>query len=388
MCTNAFLTYDLFVLDPKEYQSEVFCWAWPFRKWLSDGNGAGTFPSRDFDVDFKAFYDQYDTITTLNDVRNDIWMADGKMKACKMSMHVDFTRSMTKEAALSYKSKWDAFVESENAQAHMTANNAWHTAQVWVSAEAHEAIISGTAATIFIEVFCSFIGLLIFTGDLVLAVLVLSLVIVNISGLAFFMIAIMKWAIGPIEVICLVVFVGFSVTYSLHIAHNFSRIRDGDTLFKEALQKIGRRQQKRSQKQRAKTQGDPAPGVPEEQGAPWSPTPFDCRVARTRVAMMRVGGAVFSSTISTIGGSIFLLFCTLTIFLKLGAVIMCVTTLSVVYTVVSLPAVLIRFGPSGDPCYKRVPKRMWRALSGKGAQTRADEEPLMKAPADELDVLY
>jgi len=117
------------------------------------------------------------------------------------------------------------------------------------------------------------------------------------------------------------------------------------------------------------------------------PTPFDRRLARTRVSMMRVGGAVLSSTVSTIGGSVFLLFCTLTIFLKLGAVIMCVTTLSVIYTIVSLPAVLIRFGPSGDPCHRKVPKRMWRALTGRKGKPRADEEPLMQAPADALDVL-
>jgi len=386
MCTNAFLTYDLFVLDPDAYPSEVYCWAWYFRQWLNEGNGAGSFPSRDFDADFKTFYDQYDSITT--DVKKDIWMDDGKMKACKMSMHVDLSRDMTKEAGLSYMSKWDAFVESENAKAHMTANKAWHTAQVWVSAEAHDAIISGTTSTILIELLCSFTGLIIFTGDLILAVLVLTLVIINISGLAFFMISIMKWAIGPIEVICLVVFVGFSVTYSLHIAHNFSRIREGDSLYKEALQKIRRRQQRRASKQKAQKRGDPALGAPEDQDEPWTPTPFDCRVARTRVAMMRVGGAVLSSTVSTIGGSVFLLFCTLTIFLKLGAVIMCVTTLSVFYTVVSLPAVLIRFGPSGDPCYKRAPRRMWRALTGSAVQPRADEEPLMQVPMDDLDILY
>jgi hypothetical protein len=390
MCTNAFLTYELYVLDPQQFPTDVFCWAWTFREWLSLGHGSGSFPSRDFDADFKTFYDEYESNTY--DVKKDIWMDSGKMKACKISMHVDMQRNMEKEAGLNYMSKWDAFVESENARAHMTANKAWHTAQVWVSAEAHEAIVSGTTATILIELLCSFTGLIIFTGDLVLAVMVLTLVIVNISGLAFFMIAIMKWPIGPIEVICLVVFVGFSVTYSLHIAHNFSRIREGDSLYTEALQKIRRRQlaKKLGSKQKAQAylDGDPAlraPGARDE--PPWVPTPFDRRVARTRVAMMRVGGAVFSSTISTIGGSVFLLFCTLTIFLKLGAVIMCVTVLSVVYTVVSLPAVLIRFGPSGEPCHKAVPRRMWRALTGRAARPRADEEPLMQAPADDLDVL-
>jgi len=39
---------------------------------------------------------------------------------------------------------------------------------------------------------------------------------------------VMEWKIGPIEVISLVVFVGYSVTYSLHIAHNYVEVSCSD----------------------------------------------------------------------------------------------------------------------------------------------------------------
>merc|ERR1719181_2409985 len=77
--------------------------------------------------------------------------------------------------------------------------------------------------TILIEIGIGWMCLLVFTGDPLLALIVLSLVIINISGLAFFMITLMDWSIGPIEVICLVVFVGYSVTFGLHVSHNYAK---------------------------------------------------------------------------------------------------------------------------------------------------------------------
>merc|ERR1712187_710750 len=70
-----------------------------------------------------------------------------------------------------------------------------------------------------------------------------------------------------------------------------------------------------------------------------------------------MGGAIVSAAVSTIGSSLFLLCCTITIFIKLGLVIIAVTTLSIFFTLIALPAVMILFGPSRNPCYKRIPKQ-------------------------------
>ena len=49
------------------------------------------------------------------------------------------------------------------------------------------------------------------------------MVVLNVVGvticLAWFMICLMGWAVGVLEVLGLIVFVGYSITYSLHIAH-------------------------------------------------------------------------------------------------------------------------------------------------------------------------
>jgi predicted RND superfamily exporter protein len=374
MCWNAVEHQDLYVMDPTRYENEAYCWVFKFKNWLDEANEP--FPSREFVSKFTRWYTS--DVNAYDYVQRDVWIEEGKMKACKFSLHVDENKNMPKAKALEYKNKWDEFVHKQNEEAHLTANAAYNTAQVWVSAEAEDAIVSSTMETIIIEIGCSWLGLLVFTGDPVLACLVVSLVIVNISGLAFFMTAIMHWPIGPIEVICLVIFVGFSVTYSLHIAHNFSRIGDQDPKFLEALEKGRRRQAKR----RAGRQDAVAEDLEEN-----PPTAFERRVARARVARLRMGGAVLSSTVSTIGGSVFLLFCTLSIFLKLGAVIMAVTVLSVFYTMVSLPAVLILLGPSEDPWYKRIPRKLFRRLFGLGSQSSdGATEPLM--PGEVVEVLH
>merc|ERR1719240_702087 len=62
----------------------------------------------------------------------------------------------------------------------------------------------------------------------------------------------------------------------------------------------------------------------------------ELRRARTRMAVLHVGGATLSSAMSTMGSSMFLLFCTLNIFVKLGAVVIAVTLLSIVFALVPL----------------------------------------------------
>eukprot|EP00435_Cladocopium_sp_Y103_P023570 s2577_g5.t1 len=70
-------------------------------------------------------------------------------------------------------------------------------------------------------------------------------------------------------------------------------------------------------------------------------TPAQLREARTRVAVLHVGGATLSSALSTAGSSAFLLLCTLTIFVKLGGVVVAVTVLSILGAIVTLPAALM-----------------------------------------------
>jgi uncharacterized membrane protein YdfJ with MMPL/SSD domain len=78
------------------------------------------------------------------------------------------------------------------------------------------------------------------------------------------------------------------------------------------------------------------------------------RKIRTRIAISRIGQACLSSAVSTIGSSVMLVFCTMTIFPKLAYVQIIITLLSLLGALVALPAILILKGPPVEPWHKRL----------------------------------
>jgi len=92
------------------------------------------------------------------------------------------------------------------------------------------------------------------------------------------------------------------------------------------------------------------------------------------VAVLHVGGATLSSALSTAGSSAFLLLCTLTIFVKLGGVVVAVTVLSILGAIVTLPAALMLVGPAPDAWYKQKVRRLLQMLMGgsEGCNTRME----------------
>merc|ERR1719277_1716244 len=74
-------------------------------------------------------------------------------------------------------------------------------------------------------------------------------------------------------------------------------------------------------------------------------TPDAIRQQRTFFALRSLGTAALGSAITTGGCSIFLLFCALTIFNKLGGVVLAVTVMSILMALGPLPAALLWAGP-------------------------------------------
>jgi len=379
MCTD--MPEDLAIWKAK-------CWIHRFRDYLADRGKR--FPSREFDTDVVDYFYEDSIKAHAN-----LWFNDGKLVACKHQFWINVGKFASAEKGLEEMEKWAKYVDAKNAVASLAANAAYASGSVWVRSEAEKAIVGSTIDTIIIATMSGWVGVLVFTGDVWLAVLTTAVVLVVICGLAFFIVTLMGWAIGPIEVISLVVFVGYSVTYALHIAHNYNEITryDADVLSSE--EKVRRRKHEREVKQAKRKQkaANPADRVGEEVDAveldveqdfkvlPEDFTPQQIRQARTRVSILHVGGATLSSALSTAGSSAFLLFCTLSIFVKLGAVVVAVTTLSIAGAIIMLPAALILFGPAEDAWYKRKSRELVQRLTSRGRE--GQEAPLL--PPDEED---
>jgi hypothetical protein len=304
-----------------------FCFAHEFKQHL--GDQAKRFPSRSFEDD------AYDFWISSQKSQQNVWMIGGKVLAVKVSYEVDVSEEAGAKAVLDYKGRWDKWVETVNSMASHTSDSAWHVASAWVQAEAEVAVVESTMTSIVVAALCSWLGVLAFTQDPYLAFLVVGIVLGVIIGLAFFMICLAGWSLGPIEVVALIVFMGYSVTFSLHIAHIYHE----EAAVSQHVAHIAHIYLEGSHGHDAAVDAQLL------------------RAERARAAVSQVGSATVAAAASTLAAGAFLCCCTMLIFVKLGAVVIVVTLLSGTASVVILPAVLTVAGPDSGSCLQRTSRR-------------------------------
>jgi predicted RND superfamily exporter protein len=339
LCTN---------LPPDLQVTSVKCWPLDFKRWLEDNN-KDRFPTRQFQK-YIIEFSQSDVLHALH-----FWIKGERLLAAKISFLTNIPIDAPVNVALRFMGRWNDFMESRNREASVTANRAWHTSRLWLRAEAETAIVDSTKDTILISMISGFIGMLCFTQDFTLSFMVVLLVMGIIAGLAFTMVVIMGWSVGPIEVLSLVIFVGYSVTYSLHVAHNYSEVEHGRTEHKSPYST-------------SNSEDDPN----EDES-----TRSLSREERVSEACRRIGGAMVGSAISTLGSAFFLFFCTMVVFVKMGLVIFAVTALSITFALVVLPAMLATCGPSKPWSLRRLLcMGLPRWFQGENNKNMADDDNL------------
>jgi hypothetical protein len=289
---------------------DVKCWPQDFQAWMKETGKR--FPTREFHSDVLAFISD----PKKSVLKQYMWIRGDRMLATKIDFNARQSNELPGDEALELMDRWNTFILEHNRKQSVTANVAWHTSQTWVRAEGESVIKSSMVITIVISVVCAFLGMVVFTQNLLLALCVIAIASCVICGLSFFMVAIMGWTIGTIEAISLVVFVGYSMTYSMHIASIFKL---------QAKQNL--------------------------------PQSADVSEACARAAVLQIGGAIVGSAITTLISGFFLLFCTLQIFFKLGIVVLIVTLLSVTLALLVLPACLVVVWLPGMSLYYSIANR-------------------------------
>lgn len=295
---------------------EKYCWIEVFSNWLSSRGVR-------FPVQSSLFHPYVDsfkssTLTGATSSGDYLWTRNWELLACFMIFKVDFSKNSQTDAGLLYKAKWDAQLDYFNAAAEPVTKGAFHSSGDWVRLDAQRELVSSTVSTLVIVLCLAFIGMLMFTFNMILSIYVVIGTVQVVCGLGFFIICAMQWALGPVEVIAFIVFIGYAVTYSLHIAHKY-----GDP----------------------GAEADPLRDDLEEEAA--------LRYRRTAFALRSLGGAALGSGMTTVGSSTFLLFCQLTIFNKLGGVVLAVTLWSVATALMTLAAALLMGGPTKPGCIGR-----------------------------------
>jgi hypothetical protein len=257
--------------------TERDCWIIDFRQYLIA-------LSQPFPVKQTNFYTQVQKflvngLTNLRSSSDFLWQRDGLIKACYVEFMIDVNKHENSEKAIGHMTNWNNFMDGWNDEAARSTRGAWHSSELWVRAEAQEELVSSTIITLVIVILLAFAGMLLFTFDFLLSLYVVFATLLVLLGLSFFIVALCQWPIGPIEVIALIVFIGYAVTYSLHIAHKYGS--------NDALQL------------------PPRLDLDEASAT---------RFQRTQFALKSIGSAALGSAFTTTGCAIFLLFCTLSIF--------------------------------------------------------------------------
>lgn len=309
-CRKAREMEDLLIVDDE-------CWIENFRDWLASRGQPFPVPGRRFLPAFKnwrATPGQETFPHTGVVVKDFMWLdQDGSLKAtyARFTVQVN-SRSSAASTLIKYMSRWNELVEAINSEAPLEAGDTWHTSGLWIRAEAETAIISSTVNTMLVSAGCGFLGALFFTH---LDVLLSTMVVITVAGvtisLAWFMIVFMSWPVGAMEVLGLIVFVGYSITYSLHIAHKYQ-----EHVIKLAADVTMNARERRKE--------------------------------AVLHSMRCMSGAVIGSAVTTLGSSFFLFFCQLVIFVKLASVLFAVTFFAMIFATVALPAALLCVGPTSS----------------------------------------
>lgn len=305
------------------------CWVAEFAEWLQKQKGL-EFPVRP-PLSFSDLAREFAVERRQDHMYRNFWFVeDGDrlvVKAVSIEFNVQVSNTAAAGYALEFMDNWQAYVKELNADAAGTADEAFHTSDLWVRAEAEEAIKGSTITTMAISCACGFLGALFFTGEWCMAFCVLGSTIMIMTCQLFFMTGIMGWEIGPIEVISLVVFVGYATTFNVHVAHAYKHAKGEDR-----FEMIGS-------------------------------------------ALKMMGAAILAASATTLVSSVFLFFCTITIFVKFGGVIFAVTVFSALYSLLFMPSVLVFFDPSSGCCF---PQALLRFRGGTSAV-----EPLVPGRPEE-----
>merc|ERR1719199_1918276 len=120
------------------------------------------------------------------------------------------------------KRVWDDHLAKYNQEAVGSAKGAFHVSKAWAEADANSELISSAVLTLVILLILAFSFMVLFTWSIALSLFVVVATLAAIGGLTFFIVVVMRWEVGLIEVIAIVYFIGYAVTYSLHIAHKYA----------------------------------------------------------------------------------------------------------------------------------------------------------------------
>lgn len=363
------------------------CWILGFKDWwIRQG---GEWPLHETD-DFHAQAHTYamNSLTDSIQTHTFIWFDDAdRVIATYVRVRLDLHAEGSFEEALALKQVWDDHwlqVGSEDPE----LANPIHVGMTWRTAEATSVIVTSIINTFLVALGCVVLGVAVFTSSFHLAAFVGVAVLSIILNLLFVMTVVMDWKLGTIEVLSLIIFMGFAVDYCFHIAHKYHSckvvaVTKGHALLDGDGRKVPPSLCHGCCKRGDGTGGgtgddsldtvvcDVVPTSSLQSGQRLSERERNLltrsrtqeRFERSRHALTSIGTSVLGSALTTLFSSSVLMLCEVHVFYKIGIVIMAVTSFALVYALFPLVATLMLIGPCEDD--SRAAKQLLRSMCRK-----------------------
>jgi len=288
------------------------CWIEYFKDWLEDQGEV--FPCRS--SIFSTSLDTFAREVFMNNgasVQDSMWFnVKGDLRAASLQFSIQITGNSASDVKATRKVmlKWDDYLTDLNMKAPLGANTGFHASELWITAEAQSAVVRSLVISLILAATFTLIGASVATSfDVALGAAALISVLAMTICVAWCMAVLFSWAVGAIEVLGIIVFMGYSLTFVLH----------GAIKYREGVRVVTMDPHK---------------------------TCEDKRRYGVRCILIAIAGPTLGSALMTVGSSLFLFFCTIQIFVKVAIILLVVTLFAGSYALIGFPALLALIGPT------------------------------------------
>eukprot|EP00930_Biecheleria_cincta_P072360 TRINITY_DN59769_c0_g1_i1.p1 TRINITY_DN59769_c0_g1~~TRINITY_DN59769_c0_g1_i1.p1 ORF type:complete len:1130 (+),score=170.20 TRINITY_DN59769_c0_g1_i1:194-3391(+) len=195
---------------------------------------------------------------------------------------------------------WEGFVSERNALEAGTAGvgKIFHSSHLWVRFDFESRLVQSALLSSSSSVLFALLAVLLFLGNAAMAVYIILVNVCSIICLAGTMFGVLGWEFGAVEAVALIVVVGLSVDYSLHLAEAYLQSQCGES-----------------------------------------------RYLRAQDAVRRTGAALVGAAATSVLSCPPILLCTVQVFVRFGTVIIISMVLSLFFSLFVFTSVLMLVGP-------------------------------------------
>jgi hypothetical protein len=196
---------------------EVKCFIPEFNDWLTS-EGLGRYP---VGVKFPEFLRSWLLTPQGRKWKGYAGFVEEDLKWVRIRIVTDLSRKSAAQEILKTMNAYDAVIEHRNEDLPAPDLEAWSCSISFVMAETEDGIVSSTFWCAIISLTCAVVSISLFTGSAILALTVSLTVAMVVACQAGTMFVVLGWSFGAVEAISIILFVGFSVDYTLHVAEAF-----------------------------------------------------------------------------------------------------------------------------------------------------------------------